>query len=63
MDPNKSLGVMPDFLHFLQPKIEKVMSHFKVSDSVNKVGDPCKKVEWKDEHCPDNIKTRFGYFD
>lgn len=43
--------------------MEKIMSHFEVQDSVNKVGDVCKKVTFKNEPSADNVITRFGYFD
>lgn len=63
VDPDKSLGVMPDFLHFLQPRIEKIMSHFEVKEDVNKVGDACKKVTFKNEPQAKNVVSEFGYFD
>lgn len=50
-------------LNFLYLGIEKVLSHFEVSDSVNKVGDTCKKVNFQNEPVSDNVVTKFGYFD
>ena len=43
--------------------MEKIMSHFEVLETVNKVGDACKKVTFKNEPAADNILSRFGYFD
>jgi alkylated DNA repair protein alkB family protein 8 len=60
---DEKMGLMPPFLKFLEPKLAKIMSHFEVKEGVNKHGDQCKKVTFKNEPVADNILTSFGYFD
>lgn len=48
VDPDQSLGEMPEFLHFLRPRLEKIMTHFGVTDGKNLSGDhDVKRVEFK----------------
>jgi hypothetical protein len=63
VDPDESLGQMPPFLHFLRPRLEKLMSHFKVSDCKNHNNEDVIRVNFSNEPASDNIISRFGYFD
>ena len=62
VNPDKSLGEMPEFLHFLRPKLEKVLSHFEVQH-ITKEDKQTPKVTFSNEPVAQNVLTQFGYFD